>query len=112
MVDIDFLCGIFGKVLVLVGGYIVCLKIICDYLINKMCIFIFIMVFFFVNLLWIFFILEYLDSFSFWRERLKRIFFFLKDVLVKKGYVCFFISYILLMMIGDSGDMVLKVDFL
>ena len=62
--------------------------------------------------LWTFFILEHLDSFSFRRERLKRISSLLKDALVKKGYACPSTSHILPMTIGDSGDTVLKADFL
>ena len=70
--DIDFLCGTFGKALASVGGYIVCSKTIRDYLVNKMRTFIFTTALPPVNLLWTFFILEHLDSFSFRRERLKR----------------------------------------
>lgn len=36
----------------------------------------------------------------------------LKDALVKKGYACPSTSHILPMTIGDSGDTVLKADFL
>ena len=52
------------------------------------------------------------DSFSFRRERLKKISSLLKDALVKKGYACPSTSHILPMTIGDSGDTVLKADFL
>ena len=107
-----FLCGTFGKALASVGGYIVCSKTIRDYLINKMRTFIFTTALPPVNLLWTFFILEHLDSFSFRRERLKRISSLLKDALVKKGYACPSTSHILPMTIGDSGDTVLKADFL
>ena len=110
--DIDFLCGTFGKALASVGGYIVCSKTIRDYLINKMRTFIFTTALPPVNLLWTFFILEHLNSFSFRRERLKKISSLLKDALVKKGYACPSTSHILPMTIGDSGDTVLKADFL
>ena len=110
--DIDFLCGTFGKALASVGGYIVCSKTIRDYLVNKMRTFIFTTALPPVNLLWTFFILEHLDSFSFRRERLKKISSLLKDALVKKGYACPSTSHILPMTIGDSGDTVLKADFL
>ena len=49
---------------------------------------------------------------SFRRERLKKISSLLKDALVKKGYACPSTSHILPMTIGDSGDTVLKADFL
>ena len=110
--DIDFLCGTFGKALASVGGYIVCSKTIRDYLVNKMRTFIFTTALPPVNLLWTFFILEHLNSFSFRRERLKKISSLLKDALVKKGYACPSTSHILPMTIGDSGDTVLKADFL
>ena len=110
--DIDFLCGTFGKALASVGGYIVCSKTIRDYLVNKMRTFIFTTALSPVNLLWTFFILEHLNSFSFRRERLKKISSLLKDALVKKGYACPSTSHILPMTIGDSGDTVLKADFL
>ncbi|WHX14644.1 aminotransferase class I/II-fold pyridoxal phosphate-dependent enzyme [Phocaeicola dorei] len=112
MADIDFLCGTFGKALASVGGYIVCSKTIRDYLVNKMRTFIFTTALPPVNLLWTFFILEHLNSFSFRRERLKKISSLLKDALVKKGYACPSTSHILPMTIGDSGDTVLKADFL
>ena len=70
--DIDFLCGTFGKALASVGGYIVCSKTIRDYLINKMRTFIFTTALPPVNLLWTFFILEHLDSFSFRRDVYQR----------------------------------------
>ena len=93
-------------------GYIVCSKTIRDYLVNKMRTFIFTTALSPVNLLWTFFILEHLNSFSFRRERLKKISSLLKDALVKKGYACPSTSHILPMTIGDSGDTVLKADFL
>ena len=101
---------LFGKALASVGGYIVCSKTIRDYLINKMRTFIFTTALPPVNLLWTFFILD--GQFQLRRERLKRISSLLKDALVKKGYACPSTSHILPMTIGDSGDTVLKADFL
>ena len=43
---------------------------------------------------------------------MKKISSLLKDALVKKGYACPSTSHILPMTIGDSGDTVLKADFL
>ena len=34
--DIDFLCGTFGKAMASVGAYVVCRKVIRDYLVNRM----------------------------------------------------------------------------
>ena len=110
--DIDFLCGTFGKALASVGGYVVCSKTIHDYLVNKMRTLIFTTALPPVNLMWTFFILERLDSFNLQREKLRRISSLLKNALTEKGYDCPSTSHILPMTLGDSGDAVLKAEFL
>lgn len=110
--DIDFLCGTFGKALASVGGYIVCSKIIRDYLVNKMRTLIFTTALPPVNLMWTLFILERLDRFKPQKEQLQQISSLLKEALVRKGYDCPSSSHILPMTIGDSGDAVLKAAML
>ncbi|MDE5678296.1 8-amino-7-oxononanoate synthase [Phocaeicola sp.] len=110
--DIDFLCGTFGKALASVGGYVVCSKTIHDYLVNKMRTLIFTTALPPINLQWSLFILERLDCFAPQRERLRRTASLLKGALTDRGYVCPSTSHILPMTIGDSGDTVLKAEFL
>lgn len=108
--EIDFLCGTFGKALASVGGYIVCSKIVREYLINKMRTLIFTTALPPVNLMWTYFVLERLASFHKQRERLKHTSALLKSALQQKGFVCPSTSHILPMTIGDSGEAILKAE--
>lgn len=110
MADIDFLCGTFGKALASVGGYIVCSKVIRDYLVNKMRTLIFTTALPPVNLMWTLFILERLEGFNAHREHLRKISSLLKDALRERGYDCPSTSHILPMTIGDSGNTVWKAE--
>lgn len=112
VVDIDFLCGTFGKALASVGGYIVCSRTIRDYLVNKMRTLIFTTALPPVNLMWTLFVLEHLDSFNIQRQQLQQISSLLKAALIKKGYDCPSSSHILPMTLGDSGETVLKAEAL
>lgn len=108
--DIDFLCGTFGKALASVGGYIVCSRVIRDYLVNKMRTLIFTTALPPVNLMWTLFILERLEGFTARREHLQKISSLLKDALLERGYDCPSTSHILPMTIGDSGNTVWKAE--
>lgn len=108
--DIDFLCGTFGKALASVGGYIVCSKLVRDYLVNKMRTLIFTTALPPVNLMWTLFILERLEGFTARREHLQKISSLLKDALLERGYDCPSTSHILPMTIGDSGNTVWKAE--
>lgn len=108
--DIDFLCGTFGKALASVGGYIVCSKVVRDYLVNKMRTLIFTTALPPINLMWTLFVLEHLDTFTSRREHLKEISTLLKEALLERGYDCPSTSHILPMTIGDSGDTVLRAE--
>lgn len=108
--DIDFLCGTFGKALASVGGYIVCSKLVRDYLVNKMRTLIFTTALPPVNLMWTLFILERLEGFTAHREHLQKISSLLKDALLERGYDCPSTSHILPMTIGDSGNTVWKAE--
>lgn len=108
--DIDFLTGTFGKALASVGGYIVCRKIVRDYLVNKMRTLIFTTALPPVSLMWTKFILEKLDRFADKRNTLKENSFLLKQQLLKKGYDCPSDSHIIPLLIGDSQKAVLKAE--
>lgn len=108
--DIDFLCGTFGKALASVGGYIVCSKVIHDYLVNRMRTLIFTTALPPVNLRWTCFVMERLDDFAPQREHLKRISDLLRHALQSKGYDCPSTSHILPMTIGESSKAILTAE--
>lgn len=108
--DIDFLCGTFGKALASVGGYIVCSKVVRDYLVNRMRTLIFTTALPPVNLQWTQFIMERLDDFAPRREHIKRISATLRTALLQKGYDCLSTSHILPLTIGDSHEAVLTAE--
>lgn len=108
--EIDFLTGTFGKALASVGGYIICRKVIRDYLINKMRTLIFTTALPPINLLWTKFILERLNGFNDKREILKASSALLRKRLIEKGYDCPSESHIIPLMIGDSKKAILKAE--
>jgi len=108
--DIDFLTGTLGKALASVGGYIICKKVIRDYLINKMRTLIFTTALPPVNLMWSLYILEQLDGMEEKRNHLREISLFLKGELIEKGYNCPSTSHIIPVMIGDSRASILKAE--
>lgn len=108
--DIDFLAGTFGKALASVGGYIVCRKVIRDYLINKMRTLIFTTALPPVNLMWSKFILERLTGFNDRRETLKENSSLLRKMILEKGYDCPSGSHIIPLLSGDSKEAALKAE--
>ena len=108
--EIDFLCGTFGKALASVGGYIVCDKVVRDYLVNKMRTLIFTTALPPVNLMWTQFVLERLAGFNDRRKALAHLSYLLKNALLERGYECPSTSHILPMTIGDSGAAVRKAE--
>lgn len=108
--EIDFLVGTFGKALASMGAYLVCRKIIRDYLVNKMRTLIFTTALPPVNLMWTKFILERLDTFYHKRELLKRLGASLKSSFVDSGYPCASTSHIVPMLIGESNVAICKAD--
>jgi len=108
--DIDFLTGTFGKAFASVGGYIVCRKVITDYLVNKMRTLIFTTGLPPVNLMWTRFILERLDEFKDRREHLHRIGIALREGLERKGFNCPSSSHIIPVITGDSAGAVSKAE--
>jgi 8-amino-7-oxononanoate synthase len=108
--DIDFLCGTFGKALASVGGYIVCSRLVRDYLVNKMRTLIFTTALPPVCLEWTLFILDRLEQMEARRQHLTLLSGLLKQALTERGYDCPSGSHIVPMTIGPSADTMLKAD--
>lgn len=110
MADIDLLCGTFGKALASVGGYLVCSKVVRDYLVNRMRTLIFTTALPPVCLMWTLFVLERLDAFAARRRHLKRISAILKEALQERGHHCPSTSHILPLTTGDSGAAIRRAE--
>lgn len=108
--DIDFLCGTFGKALASVGAYIVCDKIVRDYLINRMRSIIFTTALPPLNIAWTHFIFNKLPDFKEERENLKLLSHSLLKALKQRGYSCPSESHIVPILIGRSADTILKAE--
>lgn len=100
--DIDFLVGTFGKALASAGAYIVCRKVIREYLINKMRTFIFTTALPPVTVQWTSFMLERLAGFRQRRETLRFLSNQLREALKNKGYDCPSTSHIVPLITGES----------
>lgn len=66
LADIDFLCGTFGKALASVGAYVVCSRLMHDYLVNRMRTLIFTTALPPLNVAWTKFVFSRLDG---WEDR-------------------------------------------
>lgn len=108
--DIDFLVGTFGKALASAGAYIVCRKVIREYLINKMRTFIFTTALPPVTIQWTSFVLERLAGFQQRREALRLISKQLKESLESKGYACPSTSHIVPLITGESSLAIRKAE--
>lgn len=108
--DIDFLCGTFGKALCSVGAYVICNRSIKDFLVNKMRTLIFTTALPPLNMAWTRFIVEKLPDFAGRRRHLVLISSVLRDAFAGKGYGSVSASHILPMIIGESGDTVLRAE--
>ena len=107
---IDFLAGTFGKALASVGGYVLCRRVIRDFLVNKMRTFIFTTALPPVNLMWTHFVLERLEDFDDKRDMLKKMSLRLREGLIAKGYACPSGSHIIPVMTGGSREALLKAE--
>lgn len=106
--EIDFLVGTFGKALGSTGGYIVCCRMVRDYLINKMRTLIYTTAIPPVNLMWSRFVLQRLSGFQDRRRQLQECSERLRVQLTQKGYDCLSESHIIPLSIGNSNDAVIK----
>ncbi|MFR8834873.1 8-amino-7-oxononanoate synthase [Bacteroides nordii] len=108
--DIDFLVGTFGKALASAGAYIVCRKVIREYLINKMRTFIFTTALPPVTVQWTSFMLERLSGFRQRREALRFLSNQLREALKNKGYDCPSTSHIVPLITGESCVAIRKAE--
>lgn len=108
--DIDFLVGTFGKAAASVGAYIICTKVIREYLVNRMRTLIFTTALPPINIAWTLFIIRKLASMQKRREHLAHISRILRETLLAKGYACPSMSHIVPMVIGSSADAVLRAE--
>lgn len=108
--DIDFLVGTFGKAAASVGAYIVCTKVIREYLVNRMRTLIFTTALPPINIAWTLFIVRKLAGMQKRREHLAHISRILRKTLLAKGYACPSTSHIVPMVIGPSADTVLRAE--
>lgn len=110
--DIDFLVGTFGKAAASTGAYIVCKKVVREYLVNRMRTLIFTTALPPVNIAWTVFILRRLANMQERREHLAHISRMLRKALEERGYPCPSVSHIVPMIIGPSADTILRAEAL
>lgn len=108
--DIDFLVGTFGKALASAGAYIVCRKVIREYLINKMRTFIFTTALPPVVIQWTSFLLARLPDFQQRRDALQSISRELTEIVENQGFECPSTSHIVPMIVGGSDAAVQKAE--
>ena len=108
--DIDFLVGTFGKALASAGAYIVCRRVVREYLINRMRTFIFTTALPPVTVQWTLFVLRRLPALESKREHLQRISHSLREALERKGYACPSTSHIVPMVMGASSAAIAQAE--
>lgn len=108
--DIDFLVGTFGKALASAGAYVVCRRVVREYLINRMRTFIFTTALPPVTVQWTLFVLRRLPSWGSKREHLQRISHSLREALERKGYACPSTSHIVPMVMGASSAAIAQAE--
>lgn len=108
--DIDFLVGTFGKAAASAGAFIVCKKIVKEYLVNRMRTLIFTTALPPINIAWTLFILRKLPSLKQEREHLVAIGKQLRQGLEAKEYVCPSMSHIVPLIIGSNAETLWTVE--
>lgn len=106
--DIDLLVATFGKAAASTGAYIVCSRLIREYLVNRMRTFIFTTALPPVNIAWTLFILRRIPGMQEERKRLEKVSRALRKALRSKGYTCPGESHIVPMVIGSGADAMLR----
>lgn len=110
--DIDFLVGTFGKAAASTGAYIVCRRVIREYLVNRMRTLIFTTALPPVNIAWTLFIVQRLAGMQKRREHLAHISRILREALLTRGYACPSVSHIIPMIAGPSSNAILRAEAL
>lgn len=110
--DIDFLVGTFGKAAASAGAYIVCTRMIREYLVNRMRTLIFTTALPPVNIAWTLFIVRRLPEMQKRREHLAHVSRLLREALQAKGYSSPSVSHIVPMVVGASADAILRAEML
>ena len=108
--DIDFLCGTFGKALASVGAYVVCSRVMRDYLVNRMRTLIYTTALPPLNVAWTCHVAERLPDMGERRMRLERLSACLREALRERGLPCDSASHIVPMLVGDSRETVEKAE--
>ena len=108
--DIDFLVGTFGKAAASAGAYIVCSRVLREYLVNRMRTFIFTTALPPVNIAWTLFVIRKLAGMQQRREHLAHISLMLREALQTRGYACPSVSHIIPMILGPSADTILRAE--
>lgn len=106
--DIDFLCGTFGKAMASVGAYVVCRKVIRDYLVNRMRTLIFTTALPPVNVAWTRFVLSRLEEMQVRREHLAQISARLRAAVRESGADCPSESHIIPLVVGANEKAIWK----
>ena len=106
--DIDFLCGTFGKALASVGAYVVCSRLMHDYLVNRMRTLIFTTALPPLNVAWTKFVFSRLDGWEDLRIRLASMAEKVRGAVRQAGYPCPSESHIVPLVVGESEKTVLK----
>lgn len=108
--DIDFLVGTFGKAAASAGAYIVCSKMMREYLINKMRTFIFTTALPPVTVQWTSFVVGHLAALQHKRTHLLQISRQLKEAVEKQGFACPSDSHIIPLTMGASAAAINKAE--
>lgn len=106
--DIDFLVGTFGKAGTSAGAYIVCSRVIREYLVNRMRTLIFTTALPPVNVAWTLFVLRRIPEMKEPRKHLDKISRILREALQAQGYSCPSVSHIVPLMVGSSANAVVR----
>lgn len=110
--DIDFLIGTFGKACASEGAFIVCNRLVREFLINRMRPFIFTTALSPICVAWTLFVLRHLPYMQSRRIRLHRLCNMLRLTLSAKGYSLNGDTQIIPLIIGSNKDTLLKAEAL
>lgn len=108
--DIDLLCGTFGKALASTGAYVICDRVIRDYLVNRMRTLIFTTALPPINIAWSLFVMERIPDMEDRRRKLGKMSARLREAFASRGITMPSESHIIPMIVGSGTDTVLKAE--